>query len=134
MNMQNLVAKDLKAIASGIVIDIEKVSKNEVLSKMGKVITKKIKFNELIFHEIQYHSIDEASIKGLAEDISVKGLIEPLTVSKNNIILSGNTRYLSLKLLGFTSEEITCVIYDKEYKIDKSKMSNKEILEFRGYI
>ena len=69
----------------------------------------KLKLSEIVVHEgrrdINYEKVSE-----LAESIKIVGLINPITVDKDNVLIAGAHRLEAYKQLGF--DEIECVVLD----------------------
>jgi len=55
-------------------------------------------------------SIDQRKVQGLAESIALIGLINPISIDKNNVLIAGGHRLEAHKHLGRT--EIKCVVLD----------------------
>jgi ParB family chromosome partitioning protein len=69
----------------------------------------KIKISEITIHEGR-RDVDYVKVSELAESIKVVGLINPITVGKDNRLIAGAHRLEACRLLGF--DEIECVLLD----------------------
>ena len=69
----------------------------------------KKKLSEITISEGR-RNIDYVKVSELAESIKIIGLLNPITVNKNNTLIAGAHRYEACKLLGF--DEIECVVLD----------------------
>ena len=69
----------------------------------------KIKLSDIIIPKGR-RSVDYDKVSQLAESISIIGLLNPITVNKNNILVAGVHRFEAYKLLGL--KEIECIVLD----------------------
>jgi site-specific DNA-methyltransferase (adenine-specific) len=67
------------------------------------------KINEIVLNNNR-RKVDESKVKELAESIKQLGLINPITVNSNNVLIAGNHRLEAFKLLG--KDEIEVSILD----------------------
>jgi len=73
------------------------------------MMIKNIKIKDIKISKNRFRPISEYSVKNLSENIEAVGLLEPIIVSQNNMLLAGNHRLEAFKLL--KREEISCHIY-----------------------
>jgi ParB family chromosome partitioning protein len=69
----------------------------------------KIKISEITIHEGR-RDVDNVKVSELAESIKVVGLINPITVGKDNTLIAGAHRLEACRQLGF--DKIECVLLD----------------------
>ena len=69
----------------------------------------KLKLSEIIVLEGR-RNINRVKVSELAESIKIIGLINPITVGKDKILIAGRHRLEACRLLGF--DEIECVVLD----------------------
>ncbi len=66
--------------------------------------------DELVEYESNARRINAVGIAKVADSIKEFGFLNPITIDKNNVIISGHTRLKAAKQLGL--EEVPCVIQD----------------------
>jgi len=71
----------------------------------------KIKISEITIHKGR-RDVDYVKVSELAESIRIVGLINPITVDKNNTLIAGAHRLEACKTLGV--DEIECVVLDSD--------------------
>ena len=64
------------------------------------------KINEIVLNDNR-RKVDESKVKELAESIKQLGLINPITVNSNNVLIAGNHRLEAFKLLGKDEIEVS---------------------------
>ncbi|MCU0825006.1 MAG: ParB/RepB/Spo0J family partition protein, partial [Leptospira sp.] len=84
-----------------------------------------IKITQLKFHpknSILFTPKDDEFIRSLATDIHTHGLMEPISISKDLVILSGENRVRAVKLLGWESIDanIVCPTNEIDYLISRN--------------
>ena len=57
------------------------------------------KISEIVLNDNR-RKVDAAKVKELAESIKQLGLINPITINSNNVLIAGNHRLEAFKLLG----------------------------------
>ena len=70
----------------------------------------KRKIAEITVPDERLRTIDHRKVQGLAESIALIGLINPITVNKDGVLIAGAHRLEAHKLLGL--DEIECVVLD----------------------
>ena len=73
-----------------------------------EIVYKKV--NELVEYEGNARRINNAGIAKVAESIKLVGFLNPITINKDNVIISGHTRLKAAKQLKM--EEVPCIISD----------------------
>lgn len=74
---------------------------------------------------------DLGSIQELADDIKANGLINPIVVNEENILLAGERRLEAVKLLGWTEVPVTVMqTRDKEHELNIEVSENEARKEF----
>lgn len=81
------------------------------------------KVNDLIEYDAGFKSISDENYGKLLKSVSDIGVVEPLIINTNNIIIDGNSRLKCLKELGV--EDVICMVPERE-------LSDKE--HARAYI
>jgi|LakMenE01Jun11ns_1017448.scaffolds.fasta_scaffold9924140_1 DNA modification methylase len=64
------------------------------------------KISEIVLNDNR-RKVDESKVKELAESIKQLGLINPITVNSNNVLIAGNHRLEAFKLLGKDEIEVS---------------------------
>jgi len=64
------------------------------------------KINEIVLNDNR-RKVDESKVKELAESIKQLGLINPITVNSNDVLIAGNHRLEAFKLLGKDEIEVS---------------------------
>jgi ParB family chromosome partitioning protein len=81
---------------------------------------------------------DMGDIPGLAESMKRYGQINPIMITKNNILIAGGRRLEAAKYLGWksinavvadVSEKVTRLEYEIEENIQRQEFSNEEIIQ-----
>ena len=67
------------------------------------------KISEIVINNNR-RKVDEGKVEALAESIKQLGLINPITVNSNNVLIAGNHRLEAFKLLG--KDEIQVSVLD----------------------
>jgi N6-adenosine-specific RNA methylase IME4/ParB-like chromosome segregation protein Spo0J len=71
-------------------------------------------------------SIDPEKVAGLAESIKIVGLLNPITIDKNDILVAGAHRLAAHELLGL--DEIECIVQDfDEWKAELAEIDENLI-------
>ena len=88
------------------------------------------------FNQSIYLSPTSQRIKALADNINENSLISKIIINKNNQILSGNMRYLALKLLNIKEIEVYMIdVKDElEFIISSNQFREKTIIDMRNEI
>lgn len=74
---------------------------------------------------------DLGSVQELAEDIKANGLINPIVVNEENVLLAGERRLEAVKLLGWTEVPVTVMqTRDKEHELNIEISENEIRKEF----
>jgi ParB family chromosome partitioning protein len=99
------------------------VQEKTMLNKVNDIKT--IDINLIKLNPFQPRKFfNEESIKELAESIKIDGLLQPILITKDNILIAGERRLRAIKLLGDTV--IKAIIFDNA---DDEKMQTISIIE-----
>ena len=60
----------------------------------------------------QIYGYNEKEHKELVKSIELNGLLEPLTITRNNLLVSGHRRYRAVKEIGY--EDVSCRLREFE--------------------
>lgn len=90
---------------------------------------KQIKINQLIEYKNNAKKHDEAQIKNVMQSIKEFGMVQPIVVDKNNVIIIGHCRFRALKRLKW--EEVPCVRIENlsENEINKLRLLDNKLNE-----
>lgn len=76
------------------------------------------------------HKTDEASVKALMQSIKDFGITQPISVDKNNVIITGNGVYKAAKALGMENVPCIRVDYLTDEQIQQYRIADDKTSEF----
>lgn len=76
------------------------------------------------------HKTDEASVEALKQSIKDFGITQPISVDKNNVIVTGNGVYKAAKALGFDTVPCIRVDYLTDEQIQQYRIADDKTSEF----
>lgn len=76
------------------------------------------------------HKTNEASVQAIIQSIKDFGITQPISVDKNNVIVTGNGVYKAAKTLGFDTVPCICVDYLTDEQIQQYRIADDKTSEF----